>query len=258
MNLMQSPRTSTLLCFGSLCLALSAGCNGNEANTPRGNGPGDSGTDTDAGNGRELDGGATRCASPLEAQQLVALEPEPDSFREILSAAPGTDPSGLIACADESIHRVRAEQCLHPLPVNRASHCDGFYPDFDVVCDSFEPDGGHCTGVECYEPYGCEQDTDCNDAEVCVCASGVRASDEDGFLSVQSLSICVPADCKTDADCGDQECGAIEHDCGGTIVGFACRTPEDECHGPGECAGGLCNYDESRGRWLCGEYSACE
>lgn len=241
-------------CLAGCWLLAAVGCDGDDR---AGAADGGGGGVSDGGGGVLL---SDACDSPQEATLDVPVQPDEESFEGILSAR-GAAPSGLVVCADNlRIHRARAESCGEPLPVNPASHCDGFFPDYPEVCVDldFDRDAGTCRGADCYQRVGCVDDGGCGDGEACVCAS--RAQGAAGFSgTLQLLSVCVPAGCRSDADCGDQECGAIVGGCGSAIEGFACRTARDACRGAGDCNDlGPCIFSASEARWVCGQWAACE
>ena len=110
----------------------------------------------------------------------------------------------------------------------------------------------HCTYDECFTDDDCE-------GTVCLC----------GGAAMSDANRCIPqGNCRTDADCGAGGfCSPTLGDCGnyGGVVGFFCRTPEDECLNDDECVNpderggrraGQCRFNLAGGRWMCG-YSEC-
>lgn len=166
--------------------------------------------------------------------------------------------SGLVQCRDGRVNREKAVECGEPLTFDLAGLiCDdmpisNYDPDFSY---SYFPEVcGQLTELTCEHPpclvqVGCQSDADCAEEEVCVCAT-----------EVQRASRCVPAFCKGAEDCESGECGAVGSDCQSDILGFACRTAQDECQSDEECGGitNRCTYDYRRDLWTCSGPSACE
>jgi hypothetical protein len=65
----------------------------------------------------------------------------------------------------------------------------------------------------------------------------------------------VPGDCRVDTDCGP--CGWCSPTSGacGSVVGYYCHTPKDQCINDSDCLdaglGNACGYDTSLGYWRC-------
>jgi hypothetical protein len=119
-----------------------------------------------------------------------------------------------------------------------------------VGCDGGIPDGGS----ECW------QDADCDDAGfgapgLCSCAPNTRH----GFSA--SANICIPNDCRVDADCACGYCSpTVNPNCGSFygVQGYYCHTPQDCCVNDSDCdgGGGYCAYHTEVGYWTCG-YGHC-
>jgi hypothetical protein len=102
--------------------------------------------------------------------------------------------------------------------------------------------------------YGCETDADCGANEVCACA-GVAGD----------WPRCVPASCRTDADCEGlcgfaamgEACGGVRYELACLDTGSGCRTSCAEVEG---CYGNLgepdCEIVDSE--WTCNVDSLCE
>lgn len=153
----------------------------------------------------------------------------PTEVQQLSLSPPGvlSDESGLFQCADRSMHRAAIVTCLDQ------------YSQVPDNC-SDDPDGG------CIRPDYCLTDSDCEASAACLCSSGPG-----------STNICVVANCRSDADCGDHECGASPGRCG--YDGLYCRTDTDECHGDTDCPGGredTCAFDGTR--WSCTGLGTCE
>jgi hypothetical protein len=115
----------------------------------------------------------------------------------------------------------------------------------------------------CHSP--CRADADCSTDEICVCDPRTQ----NATLADVEVGACVPATCKTDADCSDATeqrfCispfthGRLRREstpAGTTDYRFYCQTPNDECHGPETCTietgpidccpAAICEYDVDR------------
>ena len=102
--------------------------------------------------------------------------------------------------------------------------------------------GPHCTYDEC------TTSTDCATGKSCAC----------GDVNQYSFNVCVPSNCRTDADCGangycsptlDFTCGTY----GGEYTGVYCHTAQDQCTNDSDCGGtnGRCSYNPETSRWEC-------
>jgi hypothetical protein len=158
--------------------------------------------------------------------------------------APGTGGSGgATTCAASkfsppSNHRATADAC----PPQMLPSCDAGV--FNQPCGK-----------------GCTTNADCASDATCACAGTVRA-----WAGVSEGNVCIPSNCRTDADCGSGYCSpTVSSDCGsfyGT-AGFYCHTCDDTCENDSDCAAqttnspsGYCAYDSTVGHWACG-YSFC-
>jgi hypothetical protein len=102
----------------------------------------------------------------------------------------------------------------------------------------------------------CTTDAECKGG-VCSCAPATRE------WSGGSRNVCVPANCHTDADCGDKgACSPTVNDCGSFygVQGYYCHTAADACTVDAECVQGsnqgACYYAPEVGHWTC-TYSHC-
>jgi hypothetical protein len=95
---------------------------------------------------------------------------------------------------------------------------------------------------------------------VCSCQG---QSGADGKLA----SVCIPANCHTDADCGSKGyCSpSVSFMCGANFgtQGWYCHTCADTCVEDADCPadpskgpGHYCAYDPTQGHWACG-YAFC-
>jgi len=208
--------------FIALAVAL-AGCGGDETDeTP--DGSADTDTDSDAG----------ADASALCEDGVDVMQPSPDGGAEI--------PTGIEECADGSWHRYDAIACTESALDDCGSFGEAGCPPDQLPCD---------TGFsfnECITP--CASDADCAADEACVCEMAYPNN---------FATRCVPADCRTDADCGGLECGISRSECR-FVDRLTCRTAADECHGDANCPGNsyFCSYDEEIMHWQCFEVIDCE
>ncbi len=162
----------------------------------------------------------------------------------------GKTPSGLVRCADGTIHRVAAVACVVPqIATDCLEPLDGSTCLSDADC--VEHGFGTCreqfqcgfTAAQCGCVYGCESDADCDAGQLCLCAG-------DGNFR----SRCVAAGCATDADCGGQACAASTDPFDApTIDKFQCHAADDMCCGNADCElGGECRFDTlTPGVWAC-------
>jgi len=214
-------------------------------------GPGKSDTDTDSDSASEASSSPTTTATEptTTATEPTTTATPPVCQGELLEVAqrhvePAT-PSGFQRCDDGLFHRAEARTCLMPAtPANCPADAvgDGCKTNADCVDKPF----GSCQAVfnqgpdelGCACTYGCETDADCPDGQACRCAG-------DG---VGGVTQCIPADCRTDADCGGGLCGYFSLDCGDPGA-LTCQTPQDTCDAASDCPGVPCTFEESR--WQC-------
>jgi hypothetical protein len=102
---------------------------------------------------------------------------------------------------------------------------------------------GHAQSMCTYDM--CMNDAECGANKVCQCGNG---------------NSCLPANCRTDLDCGGLGCsptGATS--CGNMsgTVGYYCHTKTDDCTENSDCKeGGMCVYQPTVSHWTC-SYETC-
>ncbi|MBL8719770.1 MAG: hypothetical protein JNL79_27520 [Myxococcales bacterium] len=152
-------------------------------------------------------------------------------------------------------HRPTPERCTDlPLRVATDASCSD-----DKDCAGREPKcvGGRCTVARCRE------DGDCLKGQMCQCGTAYAQSQN------ARPQHCLPAGCRTDADCGpsgycsptlDLECGSYRG-----ISGWYCHGPRDACVDDEDCVSaqpgseprqGYCAYSLVAGRFVCA-FAAC-
>lgn len=120
--------------------------------------------------------------------------------------------------------------------------------------DCTEGRNGRCSpmrfGFECtYDD--CLSDSDCPPDHLCECEAATTWTDRNA---------CLPGNCRVDSDCGDGGfCSPTFGSCGSysDVIGYYCRTPDDECLNDSECVDeqgfpGYCMYEPQVAHWICG------
>jgi len=174
-------------------------------------------------------------ATPLCEDGEEVMQDSPDGGVEI--------PTGIEHCADGSWHRYAALECTETPPGADLCTYDcedlgGCAPD-EVCVDAYMDE------CACVSFKSCTTDADCASGEACICR-----------MAGNPPAQCLPAECRTDADCGSFECGVDWHDDSYrmAVLGLACRTASDTCHGNTDCGGNFyCGYNGSS--WSCAERS---
>lgn len=70
---------------------------------------------------------------------------------------------------------------------------------------------------------------------------------------------CVPADCRSQADCGDDPRGCrLGSDVCGQPANAHCPTPADDCSVDADCPNGWCRWDDTDMLWTCDQPAICE
>jgi hypothetical protein len=204
------------------------------------------------------------CSSKKAKEESPALtgdashdaKPPPPKPPECRSPAPVTivfDPSetGFTSCDGQVWHRSSVHACPTRLP--RTTEC-GFAPvDGGTLNGSCRVDGdcttkakGYCgvtsANASCHCDYGCTEDADCGDGNVCQCGD--------------PLGKCVPATCKSDDECGGLLCLRSNNtSCGQT---YACQAPTDECTSNSDCKPPLSACTLENGHRTCQAIGSCK
>ncbi len=163
---------------------------------------------------------------------------------------------------EPSNHRVRADACDNTrpsLPVvmiqNPNAPCREHSDCVDGAngrCSYYPGPGNEASELYCTYDV-CFRDDDCEPDELCSCGQDIHANNR----LITDQNRCVPANCKTDADCPRGYCKASPSECGdGVILGYFCTNDEDECRDNIDCGRSVCTfpfyYDyEGADRFVC-------
>lgn len=142
----------------------------------------------------------------------------------------------------EPCDRIRSEQSYDPNPEN--AECQ-------VHADCTEGENGRCVGNG-HDGWYCTYDLCFADSEcenVCACEGGFRSDH----------NICIPGNCRVDADCGAGGfCSPSLGSCGhyDKFAGYWCRTAQDTCLNDADCETaeapqGYCAWLPEAGHWGC-------
>jgi len=162
--------------------------------------------------------------------------------------------TGLEACAGR-VHRIEAVECA---PNRDYPACtDNLPSSYTCLYDSdcTDQSGGYCygSGYSCDCIYTCTTDDDCGPGQACVCDS--TNTNYIGLFTI--LNRCVPAGCRTDADCGGTTCG-LSIDVCKDVRNLACHGPDDTCSSDLDCGPeSTCTFHEEVGAWTCDEPATC-
>ncbi len=166
-------------------------------------------------------------------------------------------PSGIARCDETTFVRTGPPSCSLAV----AAPGDGWCA-VDQICRAHDECGADALCVvtdglqmQCGCAATCVEDGDCAVDEACFCAA---------TTIVRTLRPrCVPATCRSAADCGGRHCGVVLNACG-AVEGLACRTDDDACEGADDCTGACgpempcaCRYDDDATRWRCDVVIPC-
>jgi hypothetical protein len=140
-----------------------------------------------------------------------------------------------------------------------SGHCRGMSEAIHraeaTACGSNKNDDAGC-GIVPHDQ--CLTDSNCGAIQDCLCQSPIPAGQPcpEG-VGTPSGNVCIPSNCRVDSDCSPCGLCEAEYSCG-SITGYFCQTPEDECTptGPGQnYEGNGCTFQS--GRWASGNAASC-
>lgn len=172
----------------------------------------------------------------------------------------------LVGCGlgQPDVTRIVSESCDNERPNQNFDPEDFPRTNGSQGCD----DDNECTEGQngrCVAQYGfgspkrycnydeCFDDGDCKTKEACSCGKNRHTFYSKGRADE---NVCVPSNCRTDDDCGDQFCKP-DHGYSGAddrVFGYYCTTRSDECRNDLDCqiAGGRSRCTVSGGsHWSC-------
>jgi hypothetical protein len=229
-------------------LALLPACGGGDEVDDQPDGSADTDTDTDTDTDADTDTesgwggpGSGMCDGVLGVQLLA-------------DGGASDTPLGIERCPGDIFHRYDNPTCLaaSEIECTLSEDCGGDCPPGDVCSDY---NYGECA---CITP--CASDDDCDPGEICLCRSTGMGTVGPGYGVANVVQHCVPAGCRTDADCAPYRCGVAIGSCGG-VIGTQCHTAIDACEGADQCTAAgydLCDLDFELESWFCDGYSDCD
>jgi hypothetical protein len=132
---------------------------------------------------------------------------------------------------------------------------DGLYECNQIVVRKDAPSCPVAAPVGPGNSPACTSDADCDPGSLCYCGELINEAMRD-----PSQGLCVPAGCRTSADCGEGEhCIKVyvneAHYESEFYYEFRCTTPEDQCHQGDDCvaSGDTCIFSASEGSLICEE-----
>jgi hypothetical protein len=132
---------------------------------------------------------------------------------------------------------------------------DGLYECNEVLVRKEAPSCPVAPPVGPGNSPACTSDADCSAGSACYCGELIHEAERD-----PSQGLCVPAGCRTNAECEDGEyCVVVylnevnyeseaDHQ-------FRCTTSKDECHQSDDCVGGsdICVFSPTANHLICEE-----
>ncbi len=199
-----------------------------------------------------LPAGLAACAGATAGRVDAGSDEGASSTGSSGSSGTADASSGSSTDATEPLnHRPDDTLCSQPAPPGNCSSEAGVCAS-DTGCSAHA--GGRCNVTApprwCSCTYDmCAHDTDCVQGQTCACHMSAY---------VPFGSVCVPGNCRVDADCGPGGfCSpSLDPTLCRVIAGYYCHTAADECVNDADCghSGETCSYLATRGRWEC--YSA--
>ena len=147
----------------------------------------------------------------------------------------------------------------HSSPIVSNGESDGGGPSCTSLAACTDDGSANFFYVSCLRGKcsvdACLTDSDCKGGQVCACADEIG-----GGGALRLGNECMTTQCQVDSDCGSgQVCSASVGPCG-SLLGFYCHTPADECLTNSDCCGTtpLCTFQTTSGHWACqGAAVAC-
>lgn len=193
---------------------------------------------------------ALGCRAPTDCKPTVQLVPDPDGTTSLV---PGARPAGIDRCDGDTWNRTEAVTCATE---TTASACSG---DGVAACDACGErerclqDGNGCVCVEF-----CTSDDECGDGQACLCTASITTSSDGGFTALAGNARCVPAECRSDDDCGGASCGVVLSVGCVEPIELRCRAATDGCASNADCGDAQCLANDGGG-WSCQQIPAtCE
>jgi hypothetical protein len=197
---------------------------------------------------------ALACHEPPKcerASQLVISDQNP------MAVVPGTTPADTERCTSSTWNRIGPTTCTAETTLRECEPGDQIISCED---DSACGERGRCLnadGCMCFEL--CETDEDCGAGMACVCSAGVLVDPDGGSQSLWGLPQCVPAECKSAADCSGSPCGIVIDSACREPVQLRCRSPLDQCSTDFNCLGTSYCGGNDTGGWSClDDWGSCE
>lgn len=163
-------------------------------------------------------------------------------------------------CNSVSIHRPSEGKCSYrprTIMFSSGSPMDECHQDSDCTAKP----NGYCFEHSAFEGlitscgYGCLEDKDCAENQICVCAQASISDFTGPIWSDMPAGTCYDTGgCKSDADCtSGEKCSPYDTTPGCFELKFGCETPADSCHvasdcpaTPDEIQGAYCMFDGSK------------
>ncbi len=173
---------------------------------------------------------------PAPSATTTTATATPDETAAPEPTRPPSNVSGWVEDKDGTVHRAAVTRCDakidRPVCKGTESHLSC---KTDADCNA-HPHGKCVTGIGqvgsyCGCLYSCATDSDCGPDRACVCKGT-------GNLG-STFSVCADAECHTDSDCAEGECGlSVFHDGCSEDVALVCRSRKDACHTNADCRQG--------------------